>query len=423
MPTARSLSILVVLFLFLSAASSSSAQIVTGDITGTVTDQSGAYVADADVSAVCPDTDQKHALKSGSAGEYRLTELPSCIYKVSVSAPGFKTTLRDVTVTVAQITKADFRLELGPNTDTVTVEAVAPLVDFSPGINNDVDQERIVDLPLNGRDFKSILAITPGVQRTPGGGFLDISISGQRSTANNYLIDGMYNNDRFYGSEVVGQPGVLGVSASVLPNDAIAEYTVQQLPSAEYGVKGGASVNVTIKSGTNDFHGSVYYFGHWSYTDATNDISKTVIPLHNHQYGFTLGGPIVKDRTFFFVNYEGQKNISKPAYTISVPTQGDVNAALANFSDPTVNTANLPYQSGWPGAVQLLSNKSVIDPGRIQPGRTASKYGFHEQLHGQDRPQAKRQDADFRPLYVCRQPAVRPGVRIHHASPPRLRAD
>jgi hypothetical protein len=198
---------------FLAGAYSASAQIVTGDITGTVSDQSGASVEGADVLAVCPATDQQHPSKSGSAGEYRFTDMPSCVYKVSVSAPGFKTTVREVTVTVAQTTKADFRLELGQNTDTITVEAVAPLVDYSPGINNDVDQERIVDLPLNGRDFKSILAITPGVQRTPGGGFLDVSISGQRSTANNYLIDGMYNNDRFYGSEVVGQPGVLGVSA------------------------------------------------------------------------------------------------------------------------------------------------------------------------------------------------------------------
>jgi hypothetical protein len=359
----RVLSILFVLLLIFCSANSLSAQIVTGDITGTVTDQSGASVEGADVLAVCPDTDQRRTVKSGSAGEYRFTELPSCVYKVSVSAPGFKTTVRDVTVTVAQTTKSDFRLELGQNTDTITVEAVAPLVDYSPGINNDVDQERIVDLPLNGRDFKSILAITPGVQRTPGGGFLDVSISGQRSTANNYLIDGMYNNDRFYGSEVVGQPGVLGVSASVLPNDAIAEYTVQQLPSAEYGVKGGASVNVTLKSGTNDFHGSVYYFGHWSYTDATNDISKTVIPLHNHQYGATVGGPIIKDRTFFFVNYEAQKNLSRPAYTISVPTQGDVNAALANFSDPAVNTANLPINP----AGQALFNFFPINPS-LTPG-------------------------------------------------------
>jgi hypothetical protein len=329
-------------FILPLAAVSVRAQIVTGDISGTVTDQSGAAVGGASISAVCPDTNQARSVTSGSGGEYRLPDMAICVYKVSVSSQGFKTTVRNVTVTVAQETKADFRLEVGQNTETITVEAVAPLVDYSPGINNDVDQERIVDLPLNGRDFKSILAITPGVQRTPGGGFLDVSISGQRSTANNYLIDGMYNNDRFYGSEVVGQPGVLGVSASILPNDAIAEYTVQQLPSAEYGVKGGASVNVTLKSGTNDFHGSVYYFGHWSYTDATNDISKTVIPLHNHQYGATVGGPLVKDRTFFFVNYEAQKNISKPAYTVNIPTQGDVNAALANIADLTINTNKLP---------------------------------------------------------------------------------
>ena len=340
-----------------------SAQIVTGDISGTVVDQSGGSIAGATITAVCPETNLTHTVMSGTAGEYRLTDLPACVYKLSVSAQGFKTTVREVTVTVAQTTKADFPLQVGQNNETVEVESVAPLVDYSSGINNDVDEERIVDLPLNGRDFKSILAITPGVQRTPGGGFLDVSINGQRSTANNYLIDGMYNNDRFYGSEVVGQPGVLGVSASVLPNDAIAEYTVQQLPSAEYGVKGGASVNVTLKSGTNDFHGSVYYFGHWSYTDAANAISQTVIPLHNHQYGATVGGPLVKDRTFFFVNYEGQKNLSRPAYTINIPTQGDVNTALANFSDPSVNTEGLPINP----AGQALFNFFPINPS-LTPG-------------------------------------------------------
>jgi hypothetical protein len=347
------ISLLSVFLLILVSGISLQAQIVTGDIEGTVTDQSGASVAGANVTAVCPDTRLTRSVLTGSAGEYRLTDLPSCVYKVSVFNAGFKTTVRAVTVTVAQITKADIRLEVGQNSETITVEGAAPLVDYSPGINNDVDQERIVDLPLNGRDFKSILAITPGVQRTPGGGFLDVSINGQRTTANNYLIDGMYNNDRFYGSEVVGQPGVLGVSASVLPNDAIAEYTVQQLPSAEYGVKGGASVNVTLKSGTNDFHGSAYYFGHWSYTDAANPISQTVIPLHNHQYGATVGGPLVKDRTFFFVNFEAQKNVSKPAYTVGVPTQADLTGApdprcgfnggaLTQINDPTINVNGLP---------------------------------------------------------------------------------
>ena len=353
------------LILVLGCALCLPAQITTGEITGTVMDSSGAAVVGATVSAVCPDTNQTRSVTSGTAGEYRLSDMASCVYKVSVSAQGFKTTVRNVTVSVAQVTKSDFSLAVGLRTETVTVEAVSPLVDYSPGINNDVDAQSIVDLPTNGRDFKSILALTPGVQRTPGGGFLDVSISGQRSTANNYLIDGMYNNDRFYGSEVVGQPGVLGVSASVLPNDAIAEYTVQQLPSAEYGVKGGASVNVTLKSGTNDFHGAVYYFGHWSATDATNAISNTVIPLHNHQYGATLGGPIIKDRTFFFVNYEAQKNLSKPAYTINVPTQGDVNAAIANFADPTVNTAGLPVNPAGKALFDFFPINPSLTPGGI----------------------------------------------------------
>jgi len=320
------------IFVFvLVCAVSLSAQITTGDINGTVTDQSAAAVAGATVTAVCPDTQFTRTIKSGSVGEYRLSEMPSCIYRVSVSAQGFKTTVRNVTVTVAQQTKADFRLEVGQNTETITVEAVASLVDYSSGINNDVDQQRIVDLPFNGRDFKSILAITPGVQRTPGGGFLDVSISGMRSTSNNYLVDGMYNNDRFYGSEIIGQPGILGLSASLLPNDAISEFTVQQLPSAEYGVKGGASINVTLKSGTDAFHGSAYYFGHTDYTDALNPITKTITTLHNHQYGATIGGPIVKDRTFFFGNFEGQRNSSLVPYPVAIPTQGDLNNALAYF--------------------------------------------------------------------------------------------
>jgi carboxypeptidase family protein len=344
--------------LVLLSAVSATAQITTGEVTGDVTDSSGAALAGATVTAVCPDTQQTRTITSGSEGEYRLSSMAICVYKVSVSAPGFKTTVRNVTVTVAQSTKADFQLQIGERTETVTVEAATPLVDYSPGVNNDVDTERIVDLPTNGRDFKSILALTPGVQRTPGGGFLDVSISGQRTTANNYLIDGMYNNDRFYGSEVVGQPGVLGVSASVLANDAIAEYTVQQLPSAEYGVKGGASVNVTLKSGTNDYHGSLYYFGHWSAFDASNAISQSVVSLHNHQYGGTIGGPLIKDRTFFFVNFEGQRNLSKVPYGVNVPTQGDLADALAKFSDPATNVNNLPINP----AGQALVNFFPINP-------------------------------------------------------------
>jgi len=333
------------LILILGWALSLPAQITTGEITGTVTDQSGGAVAGATISAVCPDTNQTREATSGSAGEYRLPDMPVCVYKVSVSSQGFKTTVRNVTVTVAQVTKSDFRLEVGQRTETIMVEAVSPLVDFSSGVNNEVDTKAILDLPTEGRDFKSILALTPGVQRSPGGGFLDVSISGQRTTTNNYMIDGMPNNDRFYGSEVVGQPGVLGVPASVLGNDSISEYTVQQLPTAENGVKGGAAINVTLKSGTNDFHGTAFYFGDYDWLNAKNFFSPTTTPYHNHNYGGTVGGPIVKDRTFFFFTYEGYRNKAVEPYNLAIPTVGDVAASLADFASPVVNPNNLPLNT------------------------------------------------------------------------------
>jgi len=338
-------SIYCALILILLSAVSIPAQITTGEITGTVTDQSGAAVAGATISAVCPQTNQTRSVTSGSAGEYQLSGMAICVYKVTVSLQGFKTTARDVTVTVAQTTKADFRLQVGERNETVEVEAATPLVDFSTGVNNEVDTKSIVDLPTEGRDFKSILALTPGVQRTPGGGFLDVSVSGQRTTTNNYMIDGMPNNDRFYGSEVVGQPGVLGIPASVLGNDSISEYTVQQLPSAENGVKGGAAVNVNLKSGTNSFHGTAFYFGDYDWLNAKNYFSTTKTAYHNHNYGGTVGGPIVKDRTFFFFTYEGQRNKALEPYDLPIPTQGDLAAALADFASPTVNPNRLPLNT------------------------------------------------------------------------------
>ena len=332
-------------------AGSLSAQIITGEVTGTVTDQSGAIVGGATVSAVCPDTNFTRNVTSGTAGEYRLSEMPPCIYKVSVSAQGFKNTVRSVTVSVAQETKADFRLQLGERTETITVEAASPLVDYSSGVNSEVDTKAIVDLPTEGRDFKSMLGLTPGVQRSPGGGFMDVSINGQRTSTNNYMIDGVPNNDRFYGNEVVGQPGLLGVPSALLGNDSIGEYTIQQLPSAENGVKGGAAINVTLKSGTNQFHGTAFYFGDYDWLNANNFFSSTRTAYHNHNYGGTLGGPIIKDRTFFFVNFEAQRNKSLAPYNVILPTQGDLFAALANFSDPTINPNGLPLN---PAGLNLL---------------------------------------------------------------------
>lgn len=357
MSKSRPIGIFILLtFALLLYASLSSAQIITGEITGTVTDQSGGAVPGAQVSAVCTATNATRAITTTETGSYRLTNLPVCLHKVTVSIQGFKTEVRQAEVAAGIVLKVDFQLQVGQKSETVTVEAVAPLVDYSPGVTNEVDTKAIVDLPTEGRDFKSILAITPGVQRSPGGGFLDVSISGQRTTTNNYLIDGMPNNDRFYGSEVVGQPGVLGIPASVLGNDSIEEFSVQQLPSAEYGVKGGAAVNVVLKSGTNDFHGTAFYFGDYDWLNAKNFFTPQTTPYHNHNYGGTLGGPLVKNRLFFFSDFEGQRNKSVEPYQLGIPTVGDLAQAFANLADPTLNPPG-PNQfplTGNPAGLALL---------------------------------------------------------------------
>ena len=330
------------LLLSFLTASPSAGQAIYGEVTGTVTDSSGAAVPNATVTATCSTTKATRTVTSGEAGGYRLASLPPCSYNISVSATGFKTSLTTADVEVGITIKEDFSLQVGQKAETVTVEAATPLVDYSPGVNNEVDTKAIVDLPTEGRDFKSILALTPGVQRSPGGGFLDVSISGQRTTTNNYMIDGMPNNDRFYGSEVVGQPGVLGIPASVLGNDSIAEYTVQQLPTAENGVKGGAAINVTLKSGTNDFHGNAFYFGDYDWLNAKNFFSSDTLSYHNHNYGGTVGGPIIKNRTFFFAAFEGQQNKALEPYDLGIPTQGDLAAALNFFSCTPAATATCP---------------------------------------------------------------------------------
>src|SRR5437899_3638094 len=218
------------LILLLLSAISLSAQIITGEVTGTVTDPSGAALPQATVTAKCAATNASRTATTGDSGSYVLPNLPPCSYSLSVSAQGFKTSLSRADVVVGITIKKDFALQVGGRTEIDEVEAATPLVETSPGVNNVVDTKTILDIPTDGRDLKAILALTPGVQRSPGGGFLDVSISGQRTTTNNYMIDGVPNNDRFYGSEVIGQPGILGVPASVLGSDSIAEYTVQELP-------------------------------------------------------------------------------------------------------------------------------------------------------------------------------------------------
>lgn len=220
----------VLVLIFLSAVSLSALKI-TSDISGDVTDKSGGAVAGASVIAENVDTRLTRSATTSASGNFRIPELPIGTYKVSVSATGFKTTVRTVEVSAAAITNASYILEIGERSETITVEGSAPLVELSGSENNYVDKEKIVEVPLNGRDFNSLLAITPGVQQAPGGGFLAISINGSRTTSHNYLIDGLYNNDRYYGDSAINQTDVVGIPATLFPPEAIEELGVQQTPT------------------------------------------------------------------------------------------------------------------------------------------------------------------------------------------------
>jgi Carboxypeptidase regulatory-like domain/TonB dependent receptor-like, beta-barrel/TonB-dependent Receptor Plug Domain len=318
------------------------AQRTSGDISGTVTDGTGAVLPGASVSAVCADTSLTRTAVTDAQGGFRLSELPICVYHVTAELAGFRTVTRDAQVFANSVAKADFSLEVGVQSETITVQGVSPLIEFSDELNSRIDSKRVEEMPLSGRDFNSLLNMIPGVQHRPGGGFQGVNASGARTSSNNFMIDGISNNDRYYGDSVMNQTGVVGVPATLVPMDAIGDFTVQQTPSAEFGVKGGAAINVVMKSGGNTVHGTGYYFRHDDWTDSPNFFVKRAAeaagtpsdptPTKNQQYGGTFGGPIRKDKTFFFGYYEGQRLAVTSPYVVHVPTPTQIAQARARIA-------------------------------------------------------------------------------------------
>jgi hypothetical protein len=321
------------------------AQKITGDITGDVTDSTGAVLANVTITAVNTGTNLARSGVTSSSGNYRIPELPIGTYKVTASAEGFKTAIQTVDVMAGGVIPANFKLTVGSRIDTVQVEGSAPLVETSPNNNNYVDRLKIENVPLNGRDFTSLLAITPGVQRTPGGGYQSLSINGSRLTSNNFFIDGLYNNDRYYGEPAINETGILGIPAVEFPPEAIEELSVQGTPSAEFGIKGGAPILLNMKSGTNSWHGSGTWANHNGLGDAANYFANHTTdncaspgeckptPIHNNQFNATIGGPIIKDKAFLFLYYDGQRYKSLSVSSRIVPTTQEVQdakTAIAN---------------------------------------------------------------------------------------------
>ncbi|MCI0352423.1 MAG: TonB-dependent receptor [Acidobacteriales bacterium] len=349
------LSLLLATITIALAALPTFAQKVTGDISGTVTDATGAVVANAKVTAENPATKFTVSATTSDTGGYRIVNLPPGTYKLSVTATGFKTAVRDAEVSISAVTTANFQMAVGAAGETVTVEAASPLVETVENrLSTLFEAQRVENLPNSGRDFNNLLDGIPGVQRSPGGGFQSLNINGQRATTTNFAVDGIPNNDRYYGESALNQAAIAGTAATLVPLEGITEFNVQSNPGAEYGVRGGSVVNVGLKSGTNAFHGGAFWIRHTDAFDARNffsDPDAGTNPFRLNQYGVHGGGPIIKDKTFFYGSFQGFRLKSTFPSTITVPTPAEIFDATA-----CVTTGSNPDTSNDPlGAVPCLN--------------------------------------------------------------------
>ncbi len=286
-------------------------QTTSGRILGSVSDQSGAGVAGAAVVITDVQRGTTRAVATDDSGNYVAAQLQPGVYKVRAEAKGFKTVERpNIVVEVAQDVRVDISLPTGQVSETVVVTDEVPLVNTtSSTLGGTLSNAEINDLPLNGRNYENLLQLRPGVERYPGGGFSTTSTNGLRAEDNAYFVEGLFNSEPYSGQAIINGAGIAGDSATILPIDSIQEFNVEELAPAEFGWKPGAVVNVGLKSGTNQIHGTAFAFGRDGVMDARNffnTVPNTKLDRALEQYGGSVGGPIVKDKVFFFGAYEGQ---------------------------------------------------------------------------------------------------------------------
>ena len=359
--------------LVLLAAGLLAAQTSEGRILGTVYDSTGAVIVGAKVTVTNTATGVSRQLTTTSAGEYVASNLEPGAYTVSATAAGFKKTISTpFTLEVSRDLRMDLKLQPGAISETMEVNAEGSLADISDAtLNGVLSNKAISELPVEGRDFQNLLELHPGVQRTPGGGFQSITSNGNRADDNNFFIDGADDNDAYYGEGVANEAGIEGTPASFLPLDAIQEFNTQESPTADYGVKPGVVMNIGIKSGTNDIHGSAYYFTRNSAFDARNYFNPAPQPvsaLIMHEFGVSFGGPIKKDKWFYFVNYEGIRDkVGNPGVVDSPVTSSLLTMSTANLASLGLTRSedySIRRRCFWPewlhGDRQLQPAQSVI---------------------------------------------------------------
>jgi hypothetical protein len=335
---------LVTVFLLLAVATLV-AQTFRGTILGTVTDASGALVAGATVKVRNVGTGQERSTTTSADGSYAIPELPIGTYAVTISQSGFQTAVaNNVEVSVAGERRVDAQLKTGDVAVKVEVAGdLLPQVETtSADLGGTLTSDTIKDIPVNGRDYTKLIYLNPGVAGSPDqisdspGSFGTFSMNGSRGRANNFLLDGTDMNDGYRNDPAINEAGVFGDPATILPIDAIAELRVLSNYEAEYGRNSGAVINIVTKSGTNQWHGSALEYWRNGQLGARNFFNFAPSPkagFHNNQFGASLGGALIKDKTFFYVDYEGQRETGGLAGLNSVPGPDEITAAEADLAN------------------------------------------------------------------------------------------
>jgi hypothetical protein len=308
-----------------------------GRILGAITDQTGGAITGATVTVTDVQRGTARTLTTDEAGSFNAPNLTPGTYKVRAEFKGFKAVERDnVLLETGGEVRVDLTLQPGEQTQTITVTEALPLVETTNAeLGGTLQSDIVNNLPLNGRNFSNLLQLRPGVTIYPGGSGWTQSTNGMRAHDNVYMEDGIMGNDPWMAQAGWDSVGASGDTDTLISVDAIDEFKTEENPRAEYGWKPGAIVNVGIKSGTNAMHGTAYAYGRDGAWDALNyfHVPGTDVPsVELEQFGATLGGPLVKDKLFYFLTFEDQRySVGSPAVISDPITAAGVGNAQNNL--------------------------------------------------------------------------------------------
>jgi hypothetical protein len=377
---------LLLLMLLFAGGLTAAAQNFRGSINGTVTDKTGAALSNASVTVTDVNTGATHNTVSSSSGEFAFEDLPVGTYTITVTASGFSTGKYDkIPVSAGTPYTLPVSLAVSTSAQTVEVDASSVALDTtSASLITDIPSQVVNDAPSNGRDFTQFIQYTPGFAGySVGGGAGAAQVDGVRTNQVNWQIDGTDNNDLWWNIPAVNQGGVSGIAGIVVPLDSIEQFSFITSGMPETGRNAGGTVNLSIKSGTNVFHGDGYYYNRNEYFAANTPFAPAgskKSETRDIDYGGSVGGPIIKDKLFFFLSYEHQGFVIGVASAKTEPSaayQAEATTLLDAYGIPVNQVSSALLATLWPASALTgpASSGNYFNPG------TENGHSFNPMVH------------------------------------------